>query len=232
MNIIYYKKVDKNDLPEDAIAEVYLFGIEILDINSYAKTLIDQINDTSWISNLDFVAKMSYEGIAKKTIKELVKIFQAVENEITKDFGEFVVSLSSGNCLKEKKFHTNLPISELWKEKIKNNHGFDFHTISPAEKFSFGEAKYQKSGNAYTSAAEQAHRFSREGKDKNDSVHLQHFGSDSAIKNLKLGQKGYVVSFSITSQNHELILSNSLQNDDIKSLSKLCDELYIIGVKI
>ena len=209
MEIIYHRKVEMEELIDDAVAEAHLICIKISDVNSYAKTLINQINDTSWISELDSVAKMSYEEVAKKTIIELVKIFQSVENEITKDFGEFVISLSCGNCLKEKHLHRNLPISELWKEKIKNNHGFDFHTISPAEKFSFGEAKYQASGNSYTSAAEQAHRFSKEGKDKIDAVHLAHLGSPYATKNLEENKKGYIIGFSITSENPELILKNS-----------------------
>jgi hypothetical protein len=232
MDIIYHKKVEQTLLPEDAVAETHLLCLKIADVKSYAEQLIGEITDTSWITKLGPVAIMSYEDIAKKTIQELVRIFKEVDNEITKDFGEFVISLSSGKCLKEKHAHDSLPISELWKEKVKNNHGFDFHTKSPADKFSFGEAKYQKDGNAYTSAAEQTHRFSRDGKDKIDAVHLNNFGYTLAMENLLIDKKGYIVSFSLTSEDHETIMLNSLRNEDIKSLSKICDELYIIGVKI
>lgn len=232
MEIIYHEKVKPSDLPKDAVAESYLFCIKIKDVNTYAKVLLDEINNTSWISELDFVAKMSYEKTANKTIRKLVTIFQSIENEVTASFGEFMISMSSGKCLKEKHSHKNLPLSELWKEKLSNNPGFDFHTLSPSNKFSFGESKYQSSDNAYPSAAKQTHRFSKEGKDKNDAVHLEHFGSPYAIKNLHEDKKGYVVAFSINSDDHKKILANSLKNSNIKSLSKRCDELYIIGVKI
>ena len=64
-------------------------------------------------------------------------------------------------------------------------------------------------------------------------MHLKNMVSKVAIDNLVLhNKKGYVVSFSINSQDHSEILNNSLNNNDIKELTKLCDELYIIGVKV
>ncbi len=231
MKVIYHEKIDKNLLPKGSTAETYIFCIEILDIKSYAKVLIDDITDTSWISKLDDSAKMSYQIVAKRTIDKLVRIFKSTKGKIHADFGEFMISISSGKCLKEKHSHECLPISEIWKEKLSNNPGFDFHTLSPQNKFSFGESKFVSSGNSYTEAAKQTHEFSRNGKDKVDSVHLQHFASNYAIQNLKNDRKGYIVSFSINSDNYKLILKNSLKNKDIKALTKRCDELYIIGVK-
>lgn len=231
MKIVYYKKVETTDLPDDAIAETFLFCIEVTDINSHAEALLNDITDTSWISELASVAKMSYEDIAFKTIERLTKIFKSVDNKVTEDFGEILVSMSSGQCLKEKHNHKVLPISEIWKPKLSQNEGFDFHTLSPAEKFSFGEAKYVSSGNSYGAAASQTLCFSKDKKDKRDGVHLQYFGSPLAIKNLENNNRGFIVAFSINSVDHEKILKNSLQNEDIKDLSKCCDELYIIGVK-
>ena len=231
MDIIYHEKVASTDLPDDAIADTYISFIEVRDVSSHARNLLIEISSTSWIAKLNPVAQMSYEKIALETITKLVKIFQSVENTVSSDFGEFMISMSSGHCLKEKLNHTVLPLSELWKEKLSNNHGFDFHTLSPANKFSFGEAKFVSTGNSYTSAAEQVFRFAREGKDKRDAVHLMHFSKPIAIDNLRNDRRGFIVAFSINSIDHEKILSNSLKNNDIKSLSKCCDELYIIGVK-
>ena len=230
MNIIYHKKVEQSELPSDVSADVYISYIEVEDVNKYAKKLISEISNTSWISELNPVAKMSYEDTAKETIEKLVNIFKSINNNVTQEFGEFMISMSSGHYLESKLSHSVLPLSELWKEKLSNNHGFDFHTLSPQDKFSFGEAKYVSSGNSYTSSAEQVNRFASEGKDKRDAVHLINFSSPTAIKNLENDRKGFIVSFSLNSQNHELILKNSLKNKDIKSLSKICDELYIIGV--
>lgn len=231
MNIIYHTKVISDDLPSDTTAEVYLSCVEITDVKSHAKTLITEISDTSWISKLDPDAKMSYKDIALKTIKKLVEIFQSVDNKVTKDFGEFMISMNSGYCMREKHGHKILPLSELWKPKLLQNEGFDFHTLSPANKFSFGEAKFVSSGNSYGDAAEQAYGFSIENKDKRDGVHLCYFSSPAAMQNLRQNKRGFIVAFSINSSNHELILKNSLQNKDIRELSKCCDELYIIGVK-
>lgn len=232
MNIVYHNKPPIGSLPRDAIAETYLFCIEITDINSHAKALITEINDTSWISELESIAKMSYEDIALKTIKRLVKIFESVNNKVTKDFGEFMVSMSSGNCLKDKHNHKVLPLAEIWKPKLLQNEWFDFHTLSPAEKFSFWEAKYVSDGNSYNEAAKQAYNFSVENKDKRDGVHLRYFGSSIAIQNLENNKRWFVVSFSINSEDYKNTLMRTLKNRYIRKLSKCCDELYIIGVKI
>ncbi|AGH81597.1 hypothetical protein PCNPT3_08295 [Psychromonas sp. CNPT3] len=231
MKVTFHEKVKPSDLPKDAIANTYISFMSISDVNACAKELLLEISDTSWINALSPVAKMSYESTAKETIHKLVEIFKSVDNQVTKDFGEFMISMGSGHYLKDKHNHVVLPLSELWKEKISNNHGFDFHTLSPSLKFSFGEAKYVSTGNSYTTAAEQVHRFSKEGKDKRDAVHLLHFADPIAITNLNQDRKGYILAFSINSNDYEKILKNALNNVDVKSLTKRCDELYIIGVK-
>lgn len=231
MEILYHKKVTSADLPDDAKAETCLFCIEITDISAHAKNLLTEISDTSWISKLEPIAKMSYEDISLKTIENLVKIFRSINNKVTEDFGEFMISMSSGQCLKDTHGHKVLPLSEIWKPKVSQNEGFDFHTLSPEDKFSFGEAKFVSSGNSYGDAAKQAHQFSRDNKDKRDGVHLRYFGSSVAIQHLKENKRGFIIAFSINSPDYEQILKNSLHNEDIKNLSKCCDELYIIGVK-
>jgi len=231
MNIIYCEKVKKENLQEGSTAEAYLFCIEVTDIKANAKTLIDGISDTSWMSKLDSVGKMTFKKTTDRTIEKLVEIFKKVNNKITEDFGEYMISMNSGYCLRDKQNHEILPISELWKPKISGNEGFDFHTVSPNDRFSFGEAKYVSSGNAYGKAAEQVCKFIDEGKDCGDAGLLNYFNKPIAINNLQDGKRGFVVSFSINSSDHETILKNSLENNDIKKLLKSCDELYIIGVK-
>ena len=231
MDILYHEKVLSSELPDGATADTYISFIEIKNVNEHAKNLLTEISNTSWIAELNPIAKMSYEETAHQTIAKLVHIFRSVNNTVSETFGEFMISMSSGNCLKEKQDHSVLPLSELWKEKLSNNHGFDFHTLSPANKFSFGEAKFVSTGNSYTSSAKQVLRFVSEGKDKRDAVHLMHFAQPIAIDNLQKGKRGFIVAFSINSKDHEQILKNSLANNDIKNLSKCCEELYIIGVR-
>lgn len=231
MNVSFYQLVRPSELPKESTADTHLFLIEITDIKNHAADLLEVIKDTGWISKLNPVAKISYENVALKTIEKLIQIFRTIDCKVTKDFGEFLVSMSSGECLKTQCDHEVLPLSELWKEKEANNHGFDFHTIAPSNKFSFGEAKYVSSGNSYPSSAEQVNRFLREGKDGIDAVHLIHFQNDEAVDNLLAGKRGAIVAFSINSDDGKKILINTLKNQDIKDLTKSCDELYIIGVK-
>ncbi len=231
MKIIYHEEVKPQDLPTGAIAKIFVSCLEINNVNACAKTLIKEISDTSWISELNPVGRMSYKATSLQTIAALVDMFSAVDNEITSDFGEFMISMSSGHYMKDKHGHQILPLSELWKEKKKNNHGFDFHTLSPGYKFSFGESKFVSNGNSYGDAAEQIYDFIGEEKDKRDAVHLAHFGCIFSLKNLEAGKRGFIVAFSMNSNDHEKILMNSLANKHIKLISGACDELYIIGVK-
>ena len=231
MDILYHRQVDASELPSSAIAETYITFIKIRDIKRYAEALISEITDTSWISKLDPIARMSYEEAAIETINNLVEKFQAIDDEVTSSFGEFMISLSSGQSLKVKNGHQVLPISELWKEKIGSNHGFDFHTISAMDRYSFGEAKYVSTGNSYGSAASQVVKFIKKGKDRRDAVHLVYLGSPIALTNLQEGRRGFIVAFSINSKNYTKILTNALTNEHILELTQKCDELYIIGVQ-
>lgn len=130
MPVIYHQPVDSSNLPNGATAETHLLCVEIDDVHQCAKELIDFINDTSWISKLNSVGKMSYEMAANETIQALVNIFQTVQDSVTEEFGEYMVSLKASGALKDTLAHTVFPLSELWKEKALGNHGFDFHTQS------------------------------------------------------------------------------------------------------
>lgn len=231
MKIIYHERVNPTLLPGSATAETYASCVEIVDVASHAATLVNSINNTSWISQLNPVARLSYEQTALETIGKLVAIFQSVQGQVTKEFGEFMISMSSGECLSQTLGHAVVPLSELWKEKKSNNHGFDFHTESHNEKIAFGEAKYNSNQNSYTSAAKQVIRFIGEGKDGRDAVHLAHLVSLNANANLIAGNRGFIVAFSLHSPNYEQILNNAIGSDAIQTLSTQCDELYVIGVR-
>ncbi len=232
MNIIHFSKVPQSDLPPKATASTYIACVKVGSVSDCAKELIELISKTSWIDQLDPVAKLSYEKTSLRTINNLVNLFQTVQNKVTEDFGEYMVSVSSGYCLDEQANHQILPLSELWKEKLGNNHGFDFHTVSTQDKFSFGEAKYVSSGNSYGPAAKQTLRFIEEEKDKVDAVHLEKLSSEDALNNLLNGRRGFTVGFSVNSPDYLKILGNAVKNKYVQQLSLQCDELYIIGVQV
>ena len=232
MKIIHYQKVDDSQLPTGSTAKTFSFCIKIDDVKENATTLIDAVTDTSWIKELDPVGKVALQHTAQRTIDRLVKIFQSSENPISKEFGEFMISLNSGFCLRSQNNHEILPLSEIWKTKVLGNGGFDLHTVSPENNFNFGEAKYRSSGNAYGEAADQVIAFIHDKKDAEDLIYLEKFNKPSAVSNLLDKKRGFILAFSINSEDHQEILDNALQNDGIKNLAMSCEELYIIGVKI
>lgn len=232
MKIIHYQKVDDSQLPAGSTAKTFLFCIKIDDVKENALTLINTVTDTSWIKELDPIGKESFQYTAQRTIDRLVGIFQSSENPISKEFGEFMISLNSGFCLQSQNNHEILPLAEMWKAKTLGNEGFDLHTVSPSNNFNFGEAKYRSSGNAYGEAAKQVVAFIHAKKDVGDLIYLEKFNKPLATSNLFDGKKGFILAFSINSEDHQEILSNALQNEDVKNLLMCCEELYIIGVRI
>lgn len=230
MKTTYFRKADSTELPSGATAEVYLIAVKIDNVGGYAKELIGVLNNTSWINDLNPVGRLTFERTAKRSIDKLVVDFQTIQNAVTSSFGEYMVSMSAGQSLGVLLNHLVFPISELWKEKLTNNHGFDFHTESQQQRLSFGEAKYNKTSNPYTEAAGQVIDFINAGKDGGDAALLSYFAKPESIENLLQGRRGFTVAFSIHSNNPENILSNALNSDLIVKLCRECDELQLVGV--
>ena len=211
--------------------ETHLFCIDIDDVDAQATTLISDLHDTSWIAKLDAIPRESYETIALRTAQRLIDIFRGADGKIKADFGEYMVSMSAGNCLGEMLQHKVLPISELWKEQVSGNPGFDFHTESHHARISFGEAKYNSHQNSYAKAASQVVRFIEEKKDKMDLIHLSHLANMQAVNSALANSRGLAIAFSLHSSDHTKILENALNSSFVQQLLRLCDELYIIGVR-
>jgi hypothetical protein len=226
----YFRKVDPSELPHGTTATVNIIAVKISDVSGYARELINFLSDTSWIKNLSPVGKLTFERTSNRTIEKLVRDFQTIDNTVTSSFGEYMVSICAGQSLGLMLSHTVFPISELWKEKLTNNHGFDFHTESLQQRISFGEAKYNKTSNPYKDAAKQIIEFIEAGKDSGDAALIAYFASKEAIENLIRTSRGFTVAFSINSDNPETILSNALNHDIIVDLCKKCDELQLVGV--
>ena len=230
MKIEYNRQISQIELPPGTTAMVSLVAVKIEDVNGYAQELIGILSDTSWINALNAIGKISFEKTALRTIEKLVNDFKTINNAITSSFGEYVVSISAGQSMGLLFNHIVFPISELWKEKLTNNHGFDFHTESPRSLISFGEAKYSKNSNPYTDAASQIINFIEMGKDGGDAALIAHFASKKSIENLLQSSRGFTIAFSLNSENIETILMNALGSDLIVNLCKMCDELQIVGV--
>ncbi len=212
--------------------KLHVIQIEVDEVAVRAKEMIDVILDTSWISKLDLINQISYEARAKRTIDKLVReIFEKITDDVTEEFGEYLISLSAQDALEVLYSHKTIPLAELFKEKVIGNPGFDFHTESSDQIICFGEAKYSENVSRYSDALEQIIEFIGLGKDASELADLRNFVSENAINNATANKRGYVAAFSINAKNPSTIIHNALNSDYISSLSD-CNELYLIGVVI
>lgn len=224
-----YSHVDIESLPDN-------IKICIVNINTY-QTIAEKISrtilDFSWMSSLDPTIKLAYDYTVRETANKLKAICdKTIDNpQIEKDFGEIMVSITASESLKQLFDHISLPISELWKEKVSNNHGFDFHTICPTDLIHFGEAKYSSSENSYTAAIEQADQFITEEKHYRDIPHLKGIiEKDEPIDNLAKKKFSIVSAFSINSDNPQLIIENAVKKVLEFNIFTSAQNIYLVGV--
>jgi hypothetical protein len=143
-----------------------------------------------------------------------------------------MVSLSAAQSLTDVLGHSFFPLSEIWKEKLTGNHGFDYYTECSDSLINCGEAKFNSTINSYGTAAKQVCEFIDADKDKVDLVHLNHFASEVAVSRLTTDrERGFCLAFSVNSNDIDKILQNSLSNADVIRLSQESNSLYIIGIK-
>ncbi|WP_237156119.1 hypothetical protein [Photobacterium leiognathi] len=179
MNLSDKKTYDMT--PFDILLKVHSILINIDNVRERAEEMITAIQDVCWLNELNPIAKHSYEARAQRTIDKLVNdILKKVEDDVTEEFGEFMISASAQDALVEAFDHVKVPLAELLKEKISGNPGFDFHTETSESLIAFGEAKYSGSNNPYRNALEQIKEFIDLKKHNAEVVDLQHFVTPDA----------------------------------------------------
>lgn len=232
MNVIVNRQPTTDEMPDNAQAEIHLLGVDVDDVNAFATEMVSVVSDTNWIQKLNPLAKASYEATAIRTVAALVDVFNNFSGQISKDFGEFMVSLSAAQTLADELGHDSFPLSEIWKEKLTGNHGFDYYSECPDELINCGEAKFNSTTNAYGAAARQVCEFIDDEKDLGDLVHLNYFASEVAVNKLVDDrERGFCLAFSVNSTDLEQILVNALANADVIRLSEEAIALYIIGIR-
>ncbi|MEQ5168694.1 hypothetical protein ABN211_08160 [Proteus terrae] len=207
--------------------------VHVTEVGIIASELAKSVLDTSWIASLDSGTQRSYSYTVKETVEVLVKIFkQAAENKsIGDEFGELLVSIGSSRALNQVFKHISLPIAELWKPQIKQNEGFDFHTVCLNEFINFGEAKFSSSINPHGNAINQANDFINKDKHFRDRVHLVNLCSSRSISNLDKDEFGLIAAFSINSNDCEKIMDNAIKTVKEMKLLKRVKHIYLVGVK-
>lgn len=206
--------------------------VTVSDISKIATALTSEVQNTSWMMSLDKRTLRAYETTADETAKELVKIFQAAADTpgVGSDFGELLVTMSSARALEEIFKHLKLPIAEIWKPQIRQNEGFDFHTICKKDLINFGEAKFSSTENSHGRAINQARDFISQKKHFRDTVHLEKLTPPIVMSNFDDERFGVIAAFSVNSENILLIFKNALESALQSFPEKNIEFVYLIGV--
>lgn len=213
-----------------------LVQINHADFPAEGLAMIDYIRDKSWLDKFDIINKESFNALITPTIDQLV---QAIANEslastmnnIKKDFAELLISINAQNALVQIG-HQLIPLSELWKEKSRNNGGFDFHTISPNALFVYGEAKYASDNTSNSRAIKQIADFLQENKHKKDLALLRVITqNEEAAAKVVNEQIGIAAAFSVKQSSVQNMINNAIYHARFKDLLSR-PEIYIIAVEI
>lgn len=214
------------------IGKIKVCHVIVNDIKIISEALTKKVLDTSWMTNLDVGSKRAYDRTVQETASALVKIFQSTTtpSNVGSEFGEVMVSIGSTKALEKLFNHVILPIAELWKPQVKQNEGFDFHTVCSDMYINFGEAKYSGSANPHGNAINQSKGFIDDEKHLRDYVHLRELASDAAVKNLNNDSFGIVASFSINTTDPLQVLKNAIESAQEKLSSDSIKAVYLVGV--
>lgn len=233
------KHIDNNwgcDIREvtskSSIEKIRMCHVHITDMARVANELTNKVLDTAWMMSLDTGSRRSYSRTVNETAQALVSVFQstAISSNVGSEFGEVMVSIGSTQALEVIFEHLALPVAELWKPQLKQNEGFDFHTVCPDNLINFGEAKFSGSSNPHGKAINQARGFIDDEKHLRDRVHLVSLAPTKAVENLDNDSYGIVAAFSINHKDPLLILKNAIKSAKEKLDSDEIKSVYLVGV--
>lgn len=225
------KIAEKRKVPFEEVCEVHYVHVVVSDVKNRAEEIIKSVQDTSWISKLSPLSQLAFKARAEQTIKSLVdNILSKVNDTVTSDFGEYLVSFTAQESLCMGFTHEKLPIAEVFKNRLLGNGGFDFHTASPKKFILFGEAKYDANATPWKSALSQINDFILAEKDAGELVELQHFAAEACEQFLS-GRKGFAAAFSMNAKDNKKAIEKALKSEYLKSLLKHT-EIYLIGVEV
>lgn len=236
MNNFNINHIDKKDLakfPSDIDCQIFCLEIKVNDFKPIVEEFKNHITDTIWIKDLDQISQIVFENNTKKTIDHVVNsIIAKVTDDITVDIGEYLVSYCSQQALHIEFEHELIPLTETLKEKISNNPGFDFHTISNNNHLIFGEAKFSLTETPRARSLDQIVDFIDD-RDNGELLWLQPFFLEKEeVKNKIIkNEKGYAASFSHNNQNIHTTMDNALESESANEIFNH-KELYLIAVEI
>lgn len=221
-------------ISEPSVETIKICQVHINDIAKIANELTNKVLDTSWMMSLDAGSRRSYNRTVNDTSQALVSVFESTAEsyDVGSEFGETMVSIGSAQALEALFEHLPLPVAELWKPQLKQNEGFDFHTVCQDQMIHFGEAKYSGSSSPHGNAITQAKEFIYNEKHLRDRVHLVNLVSSEAVENLDKDRFGIVAAFSINSTDPLLIISNAINSAKKMLEPQKMKPVYLVGVTL
>lgn len=216
-----------------SLPNVIFIRIEPSDLKVTINDIICSLNNLSWIETFDKeYIKKSFKIRASKTAEHLSnKLNNFAQDKVTTDIGETVVSELSRLAIVKELEYRDIPLAELFKQKISGNHGFDFFSETLSQFIVFGEAKYVLNSNGYGRALEQIERFIMEERDTSDLNDIDRFVSDLSLNNHTQNNKAFACAFSATSIKSETLIDNILNNDHFNKI-KHHREIILIAVNV
>ena len=216
-----------------SLPNVIFIRIEPSDLKVTINDIICSLNNLSWIETFDKeYIKKSFKISASKTAEHLSNnLNNFAQDKVTTDIGETVVSELSRLAIVKELEYRDIPLAELFKQKISGNHGFDFFSETLSQFIVFGEAKYVSNSNGYGRALEQIERFIMEERDTSDLNDIDKFVSDLSLNNHTQNNKAFACAFSATSIKSETLIDNILNNDHFNKI-KHHREIILIAVNV
>lgn len=228
------KIVDHKILDEFSPAKVQFIRIEPEDISKTLLEILSVLMDLSWLNNFDQeFQRKAFTSRANKTIDDIKEKFdKCVNDDISKDAGEYVVSELARETMVSKLKYLEVPLAELLGKKRSGNPGFDFHSQNEiTDTVIFGEAKYIADRAAYRSALKQILAFIDSAKDIEDLPELNAFCSRTALERVSEGKKGFSAAFSAKNTSTEKIIKNITKRGEFQSLLQY-EELILVAVNL
>lgn len=228
------KITDYKVLTEFSPARVQFIRIDPEDISATLSDILCTLMDLSWLSKFDQdFERKAFDLRAKKTIDDIKEKFdKCVDDGISKDAGEYVVSELARETIVSKLDYLDIPLAELLGKKCSGNPGFDFHSQNKiTDTVIFGEAKYVATKTAYSSALPQIVNFIKDGKDVEDLPELKPFCTTLALQKVADGIKGFSAAFSAKTTSTDSIIANITKRPDFQSLLQY-EELILVAVDL
>ena len=207
------KVIERMTVEHEGNCEITFIRIDPEDLQQTLATILEVLMDLSWLSKFDEdYIKASYAQRANETITDIKNKFAtSIDDKITKEAGEYVVSELARESLQSQLNYLHVPLAELLGMKISGNPGFDFHSQNgTTNTVIFGEAKYNSHSSAYSAAISQVSQFVIDKKDIKQIVDLQSFCSSEALKRANEGFKGFAIAFSAKTTSSDDLIKNIL----------------------